>query len=187
MISPIYITVSVLFHIYLQLWYWGAWVIYNDVRIIIFEKLTHIVVEETSLGNIECWSLWYVNNKFITILNLCTNPSDIMSAITFGLYQTGFEYPGRLPILLKCVTHELQWTRRYFLSGVFMIFDRYFALMKVLYVDLLSISHPFSSTPDSYAAARKVYPTCITLYLRLLYEFVFFDFTSDRLHLQDFL
>ena len=68
MISPIYITVSVLFHIYLQLWYWGAWIIYNDVRVIIFEKVPHSVVEDTSLGHLECWMLWDMNDKFIPIL-----------------------------------------------------------------------------------------------------------------------
>ena len=35
-----------------------------------FEKVHHIVVEETSLGHIECWTLWSMNDKFINILTV---------------------------------------------------------------------------------------------------------------------
>ena len=37
---------------------------------LIFDKVPHIVVENTSLANIECWLMWDTNNKFITILTV---------------------------------------------------------------------------------------------------------------------
>ena len=58
-----------------------------------------------------------------------------MLAIPLELYQTGSEYMGRSPILLVCVTPELQWTHRSFSSGASMIFESYFPLMNVLHVD----------------------------------------------------
>ena len=52
-----------------------------------------------------------------------------MLDIPLGLYQTGSEYPGRSPTLLVCVTPAFQFTRRYWPSGAYMIFERYFMLM----------------------------------------------------------
>ena len=69
-ISPIYITGSVSFLLFLYLWYGGARVIYHDVRIIIFDNVTNIMVEENSIGHLECWPLWDINNKLITILTV---------------------------------------------------------------------------------------------------------------------
>ena len=56
--STLYITGSVLFLLFLQLWYGGLLIIYYDVCVIIFEKVPHIVLEDTSLGHLECWTLW---------------------------------------------------------------------------------------------------------------------------------
>ena len=44
---------------------------------------------------------------------LCTNPGDRIWDIPFGLYQTGFKYPGRSSILLVYVTPELQCKNEY--------------------------------------------------------------------------
>ena len=54
------------------------------------------------------------------------------------------------------------------------MFDRYFSLMKVLHVDLLTIRHQFSPIPDSAAAARIVSPTRIMLVLPLLLDNAYF-------------
>ena len=68
MIIPIYIAGGVLFLISPHLWYGGAGIIYHDVRVFIFEKVPHVVVEKTNLGHNECWSLWDTNEKSIPIL-----------------------------------------------------------------------------------------------------------------------
>ena len=71
---------------------------------------TTAMVKETILGHIQCWSLLTMNKNFIPILNVISHyTSDRVSNITFGLYQTGFENSGRLPILFVEVTPELQW------------------------------------------------------------------------------
>ena len=69
-IIPLYTTGSVLIRIFLHLWYGGAWIIYHDVCILIFEKVPHTMIYETILGNLECWTLWDLNNKFIIILTV---------------------------------------------------------------------------------------------------------------------
>ena len=59
---------GVLFIIFLYLCYRAALIIHHDVRIIlIFEEVTHVMVEETSLGHLECWLLWDMNDKSIPI------------------------------------------------------------------------------------------------------------------------
>ena len=74
MISPIYIAGGVLFIIFPRLWYIVSGIIHRDVHILlIFEKLLHVVVEETSLSHLECWSLWDMNNIFIPILTVVSN------------------------------------------------------------------------------------------------------------------
>ena len=46
----------------------------HDVHVIcVFENVPHIMVEETSLGHIKCWSLWYMNEKFIPTLNIISH------------------------------------------------------------------------------------------------------------------
>ena len=63
------ITGGVIFMPFLHLWDGRAWIIHHDVCIIYsFDKVTHTVVEEISLGHIKCWSLWGMNVKFIPIL-----------------------------------------------------------------------------------------------------------------------
>ena len=57
-IIPIYITGSVSFLLLLHLWYGGELAILHDVQFLIFENLPHVVVEEISLVNIECWLVW---------------------------------------------------------------------------------------------------------------------------------
>ena len=68
-----------------------------------------------------------------------------MLAIPLRLYQTGLEYPVRSPILLVGVTPALQSTCGYFLLVAYLIFERYFPLMNVLHVYLLSKRHQFPS------------------------------------------
>ena len=59
---------------FLPLVVWGSGNFHHDMRIIlIFEKVPHVVVEETSLGHLECWSLWDMNDKFIPILAVESN------------------------------------------------------------------------------------------------------------------
>ena len=54
-----------------------------------FEKVTHIVVEKTSIGNLECWLLWDMNEKFIPILT-------IISHYMVFLYQSEWQDVGDL-------------------------------------------------------------------------------------------
>ena len=114
--------------------------------------------------------MWAVNEKLISISAVIVHRVIFLDqakgqgfAIPLGLYHTGSEYPGRSPILLVCVTPELQWTRRYFPSGASLMFERYFPLINTLHVDWLSRRHQFSSITASAAAARMVSPTCIML------------------------
>ena len=93
-----------------------------------------------------------------------------MLAISFGLYHTGFEYPGRSPILLVYVTPALKRTHRYFPSGASMMLYIYFPFMKVLHVDWFPRRHQFSSIHDSAAAYRILSPEQIMLALCLLHE-----------------
>ena len=46
---------------------------------------------------------------YVNIWCFCTNPSDRILTIRFGLYQTGFYDPGMSPLLLVYVTPALQW------------------------------------------------------------------------------
>ena len=48
--------------------------------------------------------------------------------------------------------------------------DRYFPLMKILYIDLLSRRHQFFSILDSDASVRMISPKHITVELHLLQE-----------------
>ena len=65
---------GVLFIIFLYLCYRAALIIHHDVRIIlIFEKVPHVVVEETSLGHLEFRLLWAMNEKFIPILTVVSH------------------------------------------------------------------------------------------------------------------
>ena len=68
------------------------------------------------------------------------------------------------------VTPVLQWTRRYCPSGAFLVFYRYFPLMKALHVDWLPRRHQFSSITYPAAASRMVSTTCITLDFCVLCE-----------------
>ena len=52
---------------------WGSWIIHHDVRVLFFNKVPHIVVEETNLGHLECWSLWDLNEKFISVLTVISH------------------------------------------------------------------------------------------------------------------
>ena len=60
-----------MFLILLHMWYGGAQIIHQDVHILfICEKVPHVLVEETSLFRLKCWSLWATNEKLIPILNV---------------------------------------------------------------------------------------------------------------------
>ena len=123
--------------------------------------------------NVGCCGIWMKNSLPSWLLYVirwcfCTNKSDRMLSIPFGLYQTGFEYPGRSPILLVYVSTSLQWAYRYCQSEAYLMFDRYLTLMKALHVDWLSRRHPFSSMLSHAASARIISTTRIILSLRLL-------------------
>ena len=62
MIKPIYITSGVMILLLIHLWGGIALIVHHNARIF-FEKLPHIVVEETSLGHFKCRLLWYMNEK----------------------------------------------------------------------------------------------------------------------------
>ena len=68
-------------------------------------------------------------------------------------------------MLLVYFTPVLQWTRRYFLLGAFLIFENYFRLMNALHVDWLSIRHQLSLILASVVASRMVSLTCIIMVL----------------------
>ena len=116
----------------------------------------------------------------------CTNLSDSMLDILFGLYQIEFEYPEMSPILLVHVTPSLQCTCRYFPSGASQMFDGYFPLMKALHVELFSRRHHFLSIPSSDFISSMVSPTRIMLALSLLHYNSLW-FICDGVHLQDLL
>ena len=43
-------------------------IVYHDVCILLLiEEVPHVMLEETILGHIECWSLWSMENKLISI------------------------------------------------------------------------------------------------------------------------
>ena len=69
-ISHIYITGGVFF-LSLHLCYGIALIVTHDVCVIFFfEKLTHIVVKETSLGHFKPWLMLAINEKFILIFTV---------------------------------------------------------------------------------------------------------------------
>ena len=68
--------------------------------IISWQKRPYLVIL-----NVGCCGIWTTNSFPYLLLYfdrwcLCTNPSDRMLTIPFGLYQIGFEYPGRPRIFL---------------------------------------------------------------------------------------
>ena len=68
-IIPLYIMGGLLFLLFIHLLYGGAGIIHHDVRIIIiFQKVPHGVVEETSLGYLQFWLLRDMNETFIPLL-----------------------------------------------------------------------------------------------------------------------
>ena len=73
-ISPIYIDGVVLFLILLHVWYGGYGTINHDLRILlIFEKVPHVVLEETSLVHLEYFLLWDMNDKLVLILDVVSH------------------------------------------------------------------------------------------------------------------
>ena len=38
------------------------------MRIYVIEEVPHIMIEHTSLGHLECWPMWYVDYKIISVL-----------------------------------------------------------------------------------------------------------------------
>ena len=113
-------------------------------------------------SHIDCCRSLYVVSAPIRVTEILDTP--------VGVYQAGFDYPGRSPFLLVHVSHSLHLTHRYCLSGAFLMFDRFLPLMKAFHFDWLSISHQFSSIMDSSEATRIVSPTRITLDSTLLCE-----------------
>ena len=124
--------------------------------------------------NVGCCGIWMKNPLpywllYVTRWVFCTNPSDRVLDIPFGLYKK---------YLIIQEVHQYYWYMLhlnynghiYILSGSSVIFDRYLPLMKVLHVDWLSRRHQFYSIPDSSGASRILSPTQIMLVLRLLCE-----------------
>ena len=66
-ISTFYIAGGVYFLIVLHLGYWGMGVVHQDVRVLFIWEMPNIMIEKTSLGHLECWPLWAVNDKIISI------------------------------------------------------------------------------------------------------------------------
>ena len=70
-ITPIYITGSTMFPLFLHLWNGRVEIVHHDVCIIfVFEKVPHIVVEETVLAHFKFQLLWDMNGKLIPILTV---------------------------------------------------------------------------------------------------------------------
>ena len=148
--QPIFGVGGVYFLIFLRLWYGGMQVVHHDVCIFVLQEVPHVMVKQTRLGHLKCWTLWDVDEKTISILAVVghkviewTRPRDRMLDIPLGLYQTGSKYPGRSPIVLVCVTPVLQWKCIYCPLGASIIFERYFPLMNALHINRLSIRHKF--------------------------------------------
>ena len=165
-----------MFLLLFELWNTRVLIVYHDVWIILlFEEATNVMLEENRLGHIECWLLWSMDNKsfpyqllYVIRWCFCTNPSDRMLDTPFGLYQTGFGYSGRSPISFVYATPELKWSRKYFLSVSYLIFDRYLPLMKALRVNWLLRRHQFKintgfwwcsqdDTPHTYRVRIKIF------------------------------
>ena len=60
---------GVLFLLLIHLWNVRSLIVHHDMCILlVFEKVPHILVEETSLGRFEYWSLCTMNFKLIPVL-----------------------------------------------------------------------------------------------------------------------
>ena len=87
------VQILLLFH----LWGGRVWIIYHDVYILLLlEKVPHVMIEETRIGNIESPCLWAVKYQFIPILNwyftahrhgLSILPILVSSIITWGTFS----------------------------------------------------------------------------------------------------
>ena len=62
-ISTFYVAGGASFIFVLHVWYGVTRVVHHDVRIFVLEEVPHIIIEQTILGNIECWPLWAVEEK----------------------------------------------------------------------------------------------------------------------------
>ena len=114
---------------------------------------------------------------YITRWWFCTNPSDKMLAIPFGLYQTGFGYPQRPSILSVHPTPALQFKHRYFLSLASLMFYIYLQLMRALHVDWLSKKYQFWSVLDPSTVDRMLSSTRIMVSLILFCENASWDYS----------
>ena len=128
------------------------------------------MIEKTSLGHLEFWPLWAVNDKLITISAVIGHRVIFLDqakgqyvCYSLGVITYSIRISREVAIFFVFVTPALQWTCIYFPSGASLIFERYFTLMNALHVNWLSRRHQFSSIPASAAAARMVSPTCIML------------------------
>ena len=68
-ISSFYVAGGVSFLLLLHLWYGGTLVVYHDVRIFFLAEVLNTMIEQTTLGNLECWPLCDVDDKLISILD----------------------------------------------------------------------------------------------------------------------
>ena len=76
--------------IFLHFWDGIVWIIHHDALIIfVFEKVTRIVVKDTSLGHLKCWSVWAMSGKFIPIFTF--NKS--LDGVSKPIRLTGFWIP----------------------------------------------------------------------------------------------
>ena len=66
-ISTFDIAGGVSFLLVLHLWYGGMQVVHQDVRVLVLYGVPYIMIKKTSLGNIECWPLWDLDDKIIFI------------------------------------------------------------------------------------------------------------------------
>ena len=70
-ISPLYITGGLLLLLFLHLCNGRFWIFHCDLYIVIvIEKVPHLIIQKTILGNFECRLLWSVDGKFIPILTV---------------------------------------------------------------------------------------------------------------------
>ena len=70
MIIPFYVVGILSFLLVLKLWYGGMRVVDHDVRVFVIQGVPHIMVKHNSLGHLKCWSLWSVDEKLISVLDV---------------------------------------------------------------------------------------------------------------------
>ena len=124
-ISPFYVTGGVSFLLVVHLWYG------------VMQEVSHIMVKQTSLDNLKCWTMWYMDDKLISVLDFVGHKVIFLDqskrqdvSYSFGVIPDRVGISAEVIIFFVFVTPVLQCTHIYGPLGESMIFEKYFPLMK---------------------------------------------------------